>query len=217
MKEEPSIMTPNLTARTILSALLCVVIMSAFAQTKTGTDYWQEDTKTYVSPTYGFYWRLNEDVEWEVIPKEYMLQEGAVFAARGDDGLVVAYIVDAGDVNDGIDIWETEEVFRTGISSAYGSMGNNVRLESLEKCTLDGFHAFKIRQTYSLAGDDRYPDAGELTYLSYALAKEGKLLHFFLLYPKELEDYLNQVGVTIEYTFFAHLRLNISKETLRSK
>lgn len=153
----------------------------------------------YTNYTYGFYWRLDNEMSWVSQP---LMQKDAIFGAVDMETNTVAYITASPMETDCSDIWLYESEIRKGQKEAYDE-SNGVNIIEMNKVVFAGKNALKTKLIYNLNNDDRFKDVGtQMIVVQYTVLLQGYGVTFSIMASQVLEESLNQYGLSIENVLF---------------
>ena len=149
------------------------------------TERWDANNYTYSNYTYGFGWRLPNDIEWK---REQGAEKHTAFRVTGGPFLV---FVNAQVANNNIDLWvkypdyvKATEALDVSIEK---KTGNIVYERNWEKCTLFGQHA--IKTTFlEYFKDSRYDEALEDYAEEYIFIHNGYSILIAIKVNKDIYD-----------------------------
>ena len=191
----------------VILAFLLSSPVSSVAQNRYGR--WDEKGKAYLNYNYGFMWHLDPELSWE--PQASLFQRNAIFAAKDVETNIVVYITAIEGAGKGNDIWPMESEYRRGLYDGFKKYGNSAKVLDFKRCQLAGKHALKSKSLFIIKNDDRMLEDLYFIMIGYTILLHGNAITFQAMAPKELEDYLNEHGLSISNTLFNGILLDVKK------
>ena len=182
-----------------LFLILFVSSSHCFSNIRIDEGEWNEKDMIYTNYTYGFYWRLDNEMSWVSQP---LMQKDAIFGAVDMETNTVAYITASPMETDCSDIWLYESEIRKGQKEAYDE-SNGVNIIEMNKVVFAGKNALKTKLIYNLNNDDRFKDVRtQMIVVQYTVLLQGYGVTFSIMASQVLEESLNQYGLSIENVLF---------------